>query len=67
MPETRHDVLIEPGGGETITDREGREVVLLTGREEITITRYRMLPASAARILTSTTSTPTPSTCSRAR
>jgi quercetin dioxygenase-like cupin family protein len=44
MPETCHDVLIEPGGGETITDREGREVVLLTGREEITITRYRIAP-----------------------
>jgi len=38
------DILVPPKDGETITDREGREVALLTGRDRITITRYRIAP-----------------------
>jgi quercetin dioxygenase-like cupin family protein len=38
------DVLIGPGEGETITDRELRDVELLAVREDITITRSRYGP-----------------------
>ncbi len=38
------DVLLHPGDGETITDRERREVVLLAGLQDISITRSRYGP-----------------------
>ena len=38
------DVLAAPAGGETITDRPGRQLSILADREEISITRYRLAP-----------------------
>ena len=38
------NVFIRPGDGETITNREGREVIVLTAREAITVTDYRIAP-----------------------
>jgi quercetin dioxygenase-like cupin family protein len=38
------DVLVGPGDGETITARDHREVVLLAGREEFSMTRSRYAP-----------------------
>src|SRR5918996_1209044 len=38
------DVLAGPAGGETITDRPGRQLSILADREEISITRYRLAP-----------------------
>jgi quercetin dioxygenase-like cupin family protein len=38
------DVIAGPTGGETITERERRDVVLLAEREEISIFRYRLAP-----------------------
>jgi mannose-6-phosphate isomerase-like protein (cupin superfamily) len=38
------DVLAGPAGGETITDRPGRQLAVLAEREEISITRYRLAP-----------------------
>jgi quercetin dioxygenase-like cupin family protein len=37
-------VLVGPGDGEVITSREGREVVLLTALEELSMTRSRYAP-----------------------
>ena len=38
------DVLVRPGEGETITERERREVVLLAAREDISMTWSRYAP-----------------------
>jgi mannose-6-phosphate isomerase-like protein (cupin superfamily) len=38
------DILAGPAGGETITDRPQRHVVILAEREEISILRYRLAP-----------------------
>jgi quercetin dioxygenase-like cupin family protein len=44
MQELLEDVLVGPGDGETITARERRDVVLLTHRDEISMTRSRYAP-----------------------
>jgi quercetin dioxygenase-like cupin family protein len=36
------EAVVPPGGGETITDREGRRAVMLAARDDITITWYRI-------------------------
>jgi hypothetical protein len=36
------DIVVLPGEGDTITDRKGREAVILTARDQITVTRYRL-------------------------
>jgi mannose-6-phosphate isomerase-like protein (cupin superfamily) len=38
------DILVPRAAGETITDRDGREVVLLAAREQISIHWYRLAP-----------------------
>lgn len=38
------EILVGPGEGETITRRESREVAIVTGREQLTITRSRYSP-----------------------
>jgi quercetin dioxygenase-like cupin family protein len=43
-PVDRSDILVRPGGGETITDREGRQVSILAAWEELTITGFRLGP-----------------------
>ena len=38
------DIVVRPGGGDTITDREGRQVAVLAERKDISITWYRLGP-----------------------
>ena len=48
------DVLVGPGEGEMITDRENREVALIAVRDDITMTRSRYGPRErgpSARVL----------------
>jgi quercetin dioxygenase-like cupin family protein len=39
-------VLVRPGEGEVVTDRDDRDIVLLVEREDITITRSRYAPGA---------------------
>ena len=56
-----HGVVVGPGEGETITQREHRDLAILAERDDITITRMRYGPGERGPICTSIASTQTPS------